>query len=231
MSSVPGSGRSPGNGNRNPLRYSFLDYSMNRGAWPAAVHGVAEWTRLSNWACARTHAHARARTHTHTHTPLRPWNKTPFPAVCVGSDPRKERKRKGKLGREKGLPSGYLCSHPETGAHYHIFPFSKCLHRCNEIKNLEMRGFSWTIRVDPPWHHRWANERGRGRLFTKRSSSEQTRGWTDTDGEPKAGSRRSWRTREPAALSFSSAMRTSDPVPSDLWENRLLFLKPRSLWY
>ena len=44
MSSVPGSGRSPGSGNGNPLRYSYLDYSMNRGAWPAAVHGAAEWT-------------------------------------------------------------------------------------------------------------------------------------------------------------------------------------------
>ena len=46
--SVPGSGRSPGEGNGNPLQYSCLEKSMGRGAWPATVHGVAEsQTRLS----------------------------------------------------------------------------------------------------------------------------------------------------------------------------------------
>ena len=39
---VPGSGRSPGEGNGDPLKYSCLENSMNRGAWRAAVHGVAE---------------------------------------------------------------------------------------------------------------------------------------------------------------------------------------------
>ena len=48
---VPGSGRSPGVGNGNPLQYSCLKNSMGRGAWWAAVHGVAEsWTRLSKHA-------------------------------------------------------------------------------------------------------------------------------------------------------------------------------------
>ena len=42
MCSVPGSGRSPGEGNGNPLRYSCLENSMDRGAWQATVHGVAE---------------------------------------------------------------------------------------------------------------------------------------------------------------------------------------------
>ena len=42
---IPGSGRSPGVGNGNPLQYSCLKNSMDRGAWWAAVHGVAEsWT-------------------------------------------------------------------------------------------------------------------------------------------------------------------------------------------
>ena len=31
---IPGSGRSPGVGNGNPLQYSFLENSMDRGAWP-----------------------------------------------------------------------------------------------------------------------------------------------------------------------------------------------------
>ena len=47
--SIPGSGRSPGEGNGNPLQYSCLGNSMDRGAWRVTVHGVARsWTRLSN---------------------------------------------------------------------------------------------------------------------------------------------------------------------------------------
>ena len=38
--SFPGSGRSPGEGNGNPLQYSCLENSMGRGAWRATVHGV-----------------------------------------------------------------------------------------------------------------------------------------------------------------------------------------------
>ena len=40
--SVPGLGRSPGEGNGNPLQYSCLGNLMDRGAWQATVHGVAE---------------------------------------------------------------------------------------------------------------------------------------------------------------------------------------------
>ena len=48
--SIPGSGRSPGGGNGNPLQYSCLGSPMDRGAWWAAVHGVAECqTRLSDF--------------------------------------------------------------------------------------------------------------------------------------------------------------------------------------
>ena len=38
---IPGSGISPGEGNDNPLWYSCLENSMDRGAWWATVHGVA----------------------------------------------------------------------------------------------------------------------------------------------------------------------------------------------
>ena len=38
--SIPGSGRSPGGGNGNPLQYSCLERPMERGAWWARVHGV-----------------------------------------------------------------------------------------------------------------------------------------------------------------------------------------------
>ena len=48
-SSIPGLGRSPGEGNSYPLQYSCLENSMNRVAWQATVHGVAKsWTQLSN---------------------------------------------------------------------------------------------------------------------------------------------------------------------------------------
>ena len=50
LGSIFGSGRSPGKGNGNPLQYSRLENSMDRGAWWATVHGVAKsWTRLSSF--------------------------------------------------------------------------------------------------------------------------------------------------------------------------------------
>ena len=45
----PGLGKSPGEGNGNPLQYSGLENPMDRGAWWASVHGVAKSrTKLSN---------------------------------------------------------------------------------------------------------------------------------------------------------------------------------------
>ena len=42
LGSIPGSGRFPGEGNGNPLQYSCLENSMDRGAWQPTVHGVAK---------------------------------------------------------------------------------------------------------------------------------------------------------------------------------------------
>ena len=42
MGSIPGSGRSPGEGNGNPLQYSCLRNPMDRRTWQATVHGVAK---------------------------------------------------------------------------------------------------------------------------------------------------------------------------------------------
>ncbi len=39
---IPGSGRSPQVGNSNPLQYSCLENSMDRGTWQATVHGVTK---------------------------------------------------------------------------------------------------------------------------------------------------------------------------------------------
>ena len=45
LGSIPGLGRSPGGENGNPLQYSCLENSMDRGTWQATVHGVAKsWT-------------------------------------------------------------------------------------------------------------------------------------------------------------------------------------------
>ena len=46
---ILGSGWSPGEGNSNPLQCSYLENSMDRGAWQATVHGVTkDQTSLSN---------------------------------------------------------------------------------------------------------------------------------------------------------------------------------------
>ena len=42
LGSIPGSGKSPGEGNGHPLQYSCLENSMDREAWRATVHGITE---------------------------------------------------------------------------------------------------------------------------------------------------------------------------------------------
>ena len=44
LGSIPGLGRSPGEGNGNPLQYSCLENPLDRRAWRAKVHGVAKST-------------------------------------------------------------------------------------------------------------------------------------------------------------------------------------------
>ena len=56
---VPGSGRSPGEGSGNPLQYSCLENSMDRGAWWATVHGVTKGQT--------------PHTHIHTHISMSVW--------------------------------------------------------------------------------------------------------------------------------------------------------------
>ena len=51
--SIPGSGRSPGGGNGNPIQHSCLENPMDRGAWQATVHGIPK----RDWAC--THSRQR----------------------------------------------------------------------------------------------------------------------------------------------------------------------------
>ena len=56
LGSIPGSGKSLGEGNGNPHQYSFLENPMDGGAWWATVHGVAKSrTRLSDFTHSLTH--------------------------------------------------------------------------------------------------------------------------------------------------------------------------------
>ena len=67
--SIPGSGRSPGEENGNPLQDSCLGNPMDRGAWWTTVHGVAKsQARLKRLSTAYIHSQTYICTHTHTHT-------------------------------------------------------------------------------------------------------------------------------------------------------------------
>ena len=60
---IPGSGRSPGEGNDNPLQCSHLENPVDRGAWWARARGVAKsWTRLSDGRTPYTHNSQNAET-------------------------------------------------------------------------------------------------------------------------------------------------------------------------
>ena len=64
LGSIPGSERSPQEGHGNPLQCSFLESSIDRGAWRATVHGVTK--SQHDWV-TNTHSHTHTHTHTHAH--------------------------------------------------------------------------------------------------------------------------------------------------------------------
>ena len=77
LGSVPGSGRSPGEGNGKPLRYFCLENPMDGGAWEATVHGVAKSrTQLSDF----TSLHFPLSSIPHHHYPFSP----SFPCQIFG---------------------------------------------------------------------------------------------------------------------------------------------------
>ena len=60
LGSIPGLGRSTGEGNGNLLQYSCLENPMDKGAWQATVHGVAKSrTRLSDFTSLKPEGEGR----------------------------------------------------------------------------------------------------------------------------------------------------------------------------
>ena len=64
LGSIPGLGRSPGEGNGNPLQYSCLQNSMGIGAWRAIVHGVTKSDKAADFTF---HFQAITKIHQTTH--------------------------------------------------------------------------------------------------------------------------------------------------------------------
>ena len=57
---IPGSGRSPGGGNGNPVQYSCLENPMDRGAWRTTVHGGTKSpTQLTDSSCTTSCSYAK----------------------------------------------------------------------------------------------------------------------------------------------------------------------------
>ena len=107
MGSIPGSRQSPGEGNGNPLQYSYLENPMDRGAWQATLHGVANsrpW--LSDGVCA----HVRA----HTHVP-----RCGLHSMELGT-----------VGRDLATECVCTCTHPQPLCHEWI---EVCL--CKDVQH------------------------------------------------------------------------------------------------
>ena len=88
LESVPGLGRSPGEGNGNPFQYSCLGNPKDRGAWWATVHGVGKnWTQLSDShnSSLRLEMDRRFNSPVASHCS---WNKIETPAMTYGPHPR-----------------------------------------------------------------------------------------------------------------------------------------------
>ena len=88
LGSIPALGRSPGEGHGNPLQYSCLKNSMDKGAWRATVHGVAKsQTRLSDFTFT-FHFHALEKemaTHSSILAWRIPWTEEPGGLQLMGS--------------------------------------------------------------------------------------------------------------------------------------------------
>ena len=102
MGSIPGLGRSPGEGIGYPLQYSCLENAMGSRAWQAMVHRITQSQTWLKW--LSTH------THTHTHTHIEQWRCFPGGAV-IKNPPANARDTKDMglipgLGKSPGWGNG-----------------------------------------------------------------------------------------------------------------------------
>jgi len=120
--SIPGSGRSPGEGNSYPLQYSFLENSVDSGAWWATIPGVAKST---HWECVHFDLFSRSvvsdflQPHGLQHTRF-PYS-SQSPRVCSNSCPLN------------------WCSHPTISSS--VIPFSSCLQSFPKSGSFPMSRF------------------------------------------------------------------------------------------
>ena len=85
LSLIPLSGRTPREGNGNPLQYSCLENPMDRGAWQATVLGVTKsWTWLSN---SHTHTHKAGGGFSGSHYIGKLWSQSIVSKLLIGNHP------------------------------------------------------------------------------------------------------------------------------------------------
>ena len=112
--SSPGLGRSPGEGNGNPLQYSCLENPMDRGAWWATVYGVTKCrTRLSDFASLHSADKLNKQDDNikPCHTPFLIWNQSIIscPVLTVASWPTHSVLR--RQVRWSGIPISFRIFH------------------------------------------------------------------------------------------------------------------------
>ena len=124
---TPGSGRSPGVGHGNPLKYSCLENSMDRGAWWATVYGLAEsQTWLSNWVHMHTRVFVKCMNLSslffNVSTFNKDWRQLTLLQLLFS-------KKQTENGRNRGNKKGNFCNillfPPFLGANDHITLLSK----------------------------------------------------------------------------------------------------------
>ena len=120
--SISGSGRSSGGGHGNPLQYSCLENTMDRGAQRVGHN----W---SNLACTCTHAHAHTHTHTHIHTQARLGKTNHW----------------GKKGHTISLILRNWNYKQQSGNNWSEWFLKKCTFSVIEIKNKLFNGLCWVF--------------------------------------------------------------------------------------
>ena len=99
LGSIPGSGRSPGEGNSNPVQYSCLGHPMDKGAWWAAVHGVTKKPDMTE----RLNADVQSALRSQMQKPpllLRAWSEDSRESMVLGKGERDSKEKKHSSSRK-----------------------------------------------------------------------------------------------------------------------------------